>query len=76
MAQDYNFTPWSLLRVGSFLQEERTCCGWAGQPLEPVNSQYSHQPLAHQALVEVGFAIRAPDQLLAGGTGKLPTAQK
>lgn len=81
LAQNYDFTPRTrVLRVGSLLWEERMCCRWAVWPLEPVHkplgSQYSQQPLAHQALVEVCFSTWAADVLLGGGTGKLPTAQK
>lgn len=61
--------------MGSSLQE-RTVCARAGWPREPVGGRYSQQPLAHQALVEVSFAIRAAERLLGGGTGKLPSAQK
>lgn len=38
LARDNNFIAQSLQRVGSLLQEERTCCGWAGLPLEPAGS--------------------------------------
>lgn len=76
LVKDNNLIAWSLLRVGSLLWEERTCCGWAGLALEPAGSWYSQQPLAHRALVEVSFVIWAAEGLLGGGTGKLPAAQK
>lgn len=76
LGRDNSFIAQSLQRAGSLLQEERTCCGWAGLPLEPAGSWYSQQPLAHHALVKVSFFIWAAEGLLGDGTGILPTAQE